>query len=420
MPVVKLMLIILLLILCFNPSMAALNCNNPQSEWIACEDFENGHLGWPNWFTQSAFVSCNGCSNNQNDPARIRLTDNSGETHTGDWALYMPAEASANYRGASLTFRSCSGQKRTGCPLTGYEKLHFRTWIKLASDHEYVHHFLAIAGTRPNAYWESDGNAGCRPNGVRWAGTTLDFNSNHELFFYTYFPEMRCDAGGYCSGTYAQNICDGCANKDMPCENGLECCWGNHFKPSSPVILEQGQWVCLEMMMQLNTVGQSDGEMAFWVNGNLALHQKGMHWRDDSTLQLNKAWLQHYIAGGDASQSNRVWFDDVVVSTERIGCTDGDAVNCPQPAGRSGLDIQALTSWRIGMAFSLTLDKPGTFRLKVLDITGRKIWSHQGKRARQGNAHLVWNFSAPVSNGLYLVKLVQEDRFVLKKIVVAR
>jgi hypothetical protein len=60
--------------------------------------------------------------------------------------------------------------------------------------------------------------------------------------------------------------------------------------------------------------------MAFWMNDELGHEQTGMHWRDVPELQLNKAWLQHYIADGDADQSNRVWFDDVVVSTQRIGC----------------------------------------------------------------------------------------------------
>jgi hypothetical protein len=36
---------------------------------------------------------------------------------------------------------------------------------------------------------------------------------------------------------------------------------------------------------------------------------------------MNRATVAHYIASGDADRPHRVWFDDVVVSTERIGCT---------------------------------------------------------------------------------------------------
>jgi hypothetical protein len=204
--------------------------------------------------------------------------------------------------------------------------------VFLAEDHEYVHHFLSLAGTQPDKYWDCDGNAGCRPNGYRAAGAALDFNRDRELFFYTYFPDMKCDRGGYCSGEYARRICEGCAQKDMPCSNGPECCWGNEFGPEEPVVLDRGRWVCLEVMQRLNTPGQSDGELAFWGDGELAHRQTGMNWRDVPELQLNKAWLQHYIARGDADQSNRIWFDDIVVSTERIGCVPSDvAPTSPAP-----------------------------------------------------------------------------------------
>ena len=295
-------------------------CAEPRPGWLACEDFELGELGWADWFAASPFTECNGCRDGQNDPARIRLTSDPKLVHSGEWAVEMPAEESAGYQGGALTFRSCLGEKRAGCVLEGYDRLHMRTRVRLAEDHEYVHHFLAIAGTRPDRYWDSDGNAGCRPNGVRWAGTTLDFNADRELFFYTYFPEMRCDSGGYCSGDTVRRICEGCAAKEMPCAAGPECCWGNIFRPDEPVILPRGEWVCLELMMELNTPGEADGRMAFWVDGVLALEQTGMHWRDTPALQLNKAWLMHYIAGGDADQSNQVVFDDMIVSTEYIGC----------------------------------------------------------------------------------------------------
>ncbi len=265
-------------------------------------------------------MECNGCPGGTNDPARIRLLDDPGAAHSGRWSLHLPAEAAAGYQGASLTYRSCVGDKRPGCQLEGHEALFLRTWVRLAEDHQYVHHFLELAGTRPNAYWESDGNAGCRPNGYRWAGTTLDFNRQRELFFYTYFPDMRCDRGGYCSGDYARQICAGCAAKDMPCPTEPECCWGNHFGPAAPAVLPRGEWACLELGMRLNTPGVNDGWMAFWQDDVLIHEEATMAWRDVPELQLNKAWLMHYIAAGDASQSNRVWFDDVVVSTQHIGC----------------------------------------------------------------------------------------------------
>lgn len=302
----------------------ATECDSSQPEWLFCEDFEQGNLGWDAWYAQSPFIECNGCPDGTNDPDRIRLDGDAANAYDGDWSLFMPAAAAAGYRGASLTFRSCAGEMRSGCtPLVGYDTLYYRAWVKLASDHAYVHHFMSIGGTRPSNYWDGDGNAGCRPNGYRAAGTTLDFSRSHELFFYTYFPEMHCDdltaGGGYCADMQPR-ICNECAAKEMPCENGQECCWGNAFSADPRPVLPRGEWVCLEMMMSINTPGAADGEMAFWVNDVLGHQQTGMQWRDVTELQLNKIWVQHYIASGDADQSNRIWWDNVIVSTTRIGC----------------------------------------------------------------------------------------------------
>jgi hypothetical protein len=405
----------------FIQSFFASECDTPQPEWIACEDFEQGGLGWQSWFEQSIFTECNGCNAGVNNSNRIRLTDLAEDVYTGQWALHMPADSAAGYQGASLTFRSCDGEKQAGCQLTGYEKLHFRTWLKLAPDHQYVHHFLALAGTRLNAYWESDGNAGCRPNGFRWAGTTVDFNSNHELFFYTYYPEMNCDAGGYCSDSYAQNICDGCAAKDMPCTNGLECCWGNHFGPDPAVVLPRGQWVCLEMMMQLNTPTQADGEMAFWLDRELALHQTGMHWRDVSELQLNKAWLQHYIAGGDATQSNKIWFDDVVVSTAPIGCGEPLPIDRKHLLKSTEMDIWTSVLSEKEIIFDFILQKPGPCMLYIYDLSGRIIWQNEHLNAQAGPNRVIWNpDNVHTESFVCVAVLVQGARSIQKRLPIVR
>ena len=302
------------------PTAHASECDRPDPAWLMCEDFEGGAQGWQAWYAGSQWTECAGCSDGVNNPERIRLENDPGLVHDGDWALHTPGGAGAGFQGGTLRFATCDGAPQSGCNLVGYDRLYFRTWVRLAADHDYVHHFLGINGTQPDAYWAANGNAGCRPTGDRWAGTRVDLNPDHELFFYTYHPDMNCDAGGYCSGDYAQGICDGCAGIDMPCNNGPECCWGNHFSPEVPVVLPTETWTCLEMSMQLNTPGVADGSMTFWVDDALGHEASGIRWRDGADLQLNRALLEHFIDPGDTDHPNQAWFDDVVVSTERIGC----------------------------------------------------------------------------------------------------
>jgi hypothetical protein len=75
------------------------------------------------------------------------------------------------------------------------------------------------------------------------------------------------------------------------------------------------------MMMQANTPGQDNGVSRYWIDGEQGHELTGIGWRDVPELGLNRVRLHHYIETGDAqSHSNVVWFDDVVVSTEPIGC----------------------------------------------------------------------------------------------------
>ena len=54
---------------------------------------------------------------------------------------------------------------------------------------------------------------------------------------------------------------------------------------------------------------------------------EGFRWRSNTDLKINFLWLLHYVTENPARQNkvakpnpiNRVWFDDIVVSTEYIG-----------------------------------------------------------------------------------------------------
>jgi hypothetical protein len=56
------------------------------------------------------------------------------------------------------------------------------------------------------------------------------------------------------------------------------------------------------------------------VNDELAHQEEGLRFRTSEALGMNRATVAHYIDNGDADRPHAVWFDDVVISTERIGC----------------------------------------------------------------------------------------------------
>jgi len=54
---------------------------------------------------------------------------------------------------------------------------------------------------------------------------------------------------------------------------------------------------------------------------------EGLRWRSSDELKINFFWLLHYVTENAARQNhvehpnpvNRVWFDDIVVSTAYVG-----------------------------------------------------------------------------------------------------
>ena len=73
-------------------------------------------------------------------------------------------------------------------------------------------------------------------------------------------------------------------------------------------------------MLKHNTPGQPDGEQAFWINGNLRGHWKGINWRTSPTLWANALTLESYVTDRwTKNKINIVYFDNVVIASQYIG-----------------------------------------------------------------------------------------------------
>jgi len=238
-----------------------------------------------------------------------------------------------------------------GYRFAGEDQVYVRFYMRFDGGWDRVmHHFFAVHGDRADDPWSCHGIAGCRPNGlVCLNGTTVDSREviageiPGEPFFYTYFPDMTCDSYSSCSN-YADPvaICDQCAVRGLPCDNGLECCWGNHFNlnQGSPLSMHQDRWYEVETMVRANSVvggvGQPNGEMSLWIDGALVARHTGMLWRHTAELHLNHFIVWNYFP--EASQSYHIWFDNLVISTSPIGPIDGTVFT-------DGFDSGDTTSW---------------------------------------------------------------------------
>ncbi len=255
-------------------------------------------------------------------------------------------EVPAGSGGKQSLLISQLAEKGTGADLyrvlgdgQGYEKLFTRMYVRFADDCEPIHHFgTCVGGNYPKTPWPSV-KAGQPTAGDKsfWIGIE-PFGKKWQWDYYAYWCDMR-----------------GSPPRGQT--------WGNSFVHDDRLSVQRGQWECIELMVSMNDVGDTNGEMALWINGKQVSHLgksfpkgkwifdkfypgqegEGVRWnfskgdreyfqtapggdpfegfrfRTVESLKANFVWLYVYITAGTPGHANRVWFDDVVVAKEYIG-----------------------------------------------------------------------------------------------------
>lgn len=219
----------------------------------------------------------------------------------------------------------------------GFDRLFARFYTKFDPDCAPIGHFFHLGGRNPPTPF-ARGGAGIRPRPDQWFGNGVEPTGKSWTWdFYTYWPEMRA------SPPRGQT-------------------WGNSFIHDRSLEVVRGKWICAEVMMKMNDLPDSNGEMAMWIEGKRVSHLgkgfprgrwefgrfypgeggegvrwddakgaaertrvppggepfEGFRWRGDERLRLNYLWVLLYLHSPQDHVS-KVWFDHIVVSTEYIG-----------------------------------------------------------------------------------------------------
>lgn len=81
-------------------------------------------------------------------------------------------------------------------------------------------------------------------------------------------------------------------------------------------------WICIEAHVRLNDPGQSNGIEEFWVDGQLEASRSDQdHVGVYDTYGINQVVFDNYWNGG-SPDSNVLYRDNIVISTEPIGCLE--------------------------------------------------------------------------------------------------
>jgi hypothetical protein len=120
----------------------------------------------------------------------------------------------------------------------------------------------------------------------------------------------------------------------VTCVNGLDvACAGYDDQASleslgamvgpTPIFSEalSGQWHCVEGRLVLNTPGQADGVLEFWIDDALQASRSDLDLRGSWTDYAINALVVENVWPGGAPQPLRRWIDDLVISSEPIGCS---------------------------------------------------------------------------------------------------
>jgi hypothetical protein len=95
------------------------------------------------------------------------------------------------------------------------------------------------------------------------------------------------------------------------------------YKRGTTPIFDPGhddRWYCIEAHVRLNDPGLSNGIQEFWIDGNLEARRDGLNFVGSYTgYGINAIFIENYWNAGSVKEQER-YFDNFVVSTERIGC----------------------------------------------------------------------------------------------------
>jgi hypothetical protein len=79
----------------------------------------------------------------------------------------------------------------------------------------------------------------------------------------------------------------------------------------------RGVWYCYEYMVKINTLGRRNGEVAYWINGQLKGRWTNLFIRSVDSLKIDLVSLNlHAIR---SSRVNKKWLDNVVIARSYIG-----------------------------------------------------------------------------------------------------
>ena len=293
------------------------------------DDFESGWGRWdaPRDDTRYLTIREDGQANSGNAHLQSRVSvEDLAETQ------YISSQARVNFAERS-------------------ERLYWRFYAHFPNVAPNPHHWVRVSAGDED--FNGSGRANMRPAGDEGFWFDLDLNNDDVFNYYVYWHEMRtnrCNDGTDTPG------CDG--------DQGTANYYGNVFRPAGQEPFERGRWMCIEIEALANDIGVRNGSLTLYVDGDEigryaegepdgtwlreTFHEggcdffacedptpfEGFVFRTSEDVGFKGVVLDAYYERNTTSRrlgalrerglmpsdEQIIWYDDVVVATERIGC----------------------------------------------------------------------------------------------------
>ena len=260
-------------------------CANPQPGWIWCDDFEQ------NRFSQYFEVDTS-----NGDFVRVAGVGLNGSTGIRSHFAAGQVSAGSLHLGMGLTPQAYIRPVDAGT--AKYREIYWRVYVKYQSG------WIGGGGYKmsrvqilANSSW---GQAMVAPV---WGGDTPQ-TQNYLLIDPTRGTDSAGTLLATTYGDFAHLTFLGAVQSVTPLFDAAHV----------------GSWYCVEAHVRLNDPGSVNGMFELWINGNLEAQHNGLNWVGSySDYGINTMFLESYWNTG-ATQAEDRYFDNLVVSTERIGC----------------------------------------------------------------------------------------------------
>ena len=266
------------------------------------------------------------------------------------------AHGGSRYLRSTVTEAELAGQQYiSSSPRVRFPKrvdaIYWRFYARFKGISPTPHHWVRMsAGTQA---YSSSGLANTVPDGNQGFWFDFDADIDDVFDFYVYWYKMR---SGRCN--------DGTATPGCAGDQGTTYYYGNIFQPPNQQPFVRDSWFCIEILAKANSVGTSNGALAFAINGKSigdyhpgypdgtwlrdSFHTggctfsacttpvpfEGFDFRTSADVQFKELFLDAYYErdttankraqlearGLTVLREQTIYYDDVVVATEPIGC----------------------------------------------------------------------------------------------------